>query len=164
MAEIEQQREISDDMNVLAGGREISGYGDNCNPRDCVGIIQFLKLLFCGDQREKVPLEHSLYTESWSDGALEYCRKFRLRRGKKRHSDLGLQSTLLSTPPEGCSSQYPLEGYPPDPLLQIFNGLQHNIKKLLNVFLIKAGKRYPEIGSSEGNKAYAVCVKKMHPE
>jgi len=26
VAQIEQQREISDDMNVLAGGREISGY------------------------------------------------------------------------------------------------------------------------------------------
>jgi len=26
VAQIEQQREISDDMNVLAGGREISGF------------------------------------------------------------------------------------------------------------------------------------------
>jgi hypothetical protein len=124
-------------MNVLAGGREISGF----------------------------------YTEYWSivedpvfNGRRKGFQNCSSGGREKAVFSVSLQPTLLSTPPEVCSFQCPLEGYPPAPSLQIFNGLQHNIKKLLNVFLIKAGKRYPEIGFSEGNKAYAVCVKKMHPE
>ena len=40
----------------------------------------------------------------------------------------------------GFTSDPRSSAYPPDPLLHIFNGLQHDIKKFLNVFLIKTGR------------------------
>jgi hypothetical protein len=83
VAQIEQQREISDDMNVLAGGREISGFYT-----EYWSIVE--DPVFDGRRKG---------FQNCSSGGRE-----------KAVFSVSLQPTLLSTPLRGALFSIPLRG------------------------------------------------------